>query len=295
MIQLKRTTILFGKFSVNFLSALISGQTEWSDRLTLFVAYLIHKNKQSSTVKSYISMIKSVLRDCNVEINEDQYLTSSLTRACKLQNDQVKMWLPISKGMLKILLREIDSKWLDQLNLATLYKTIYSTMCYGLLRISEVAGSHSVLTRDVHVGANKKKFLLVLRTSKTHWKNMKPQMIKISTTPLPKEPKVVRSDETESEFCPYSLLQKYAKFWGNYSRDNEPFFLLPSKRPVTPLQIHNTLKDLLNRSGFNNSLYSSHSLRIGRSSDLAKLGLSVETIKKKGRWRSNAVYHYLRD
>ena len=66
--------------------------------------------------------------------------------------------------------------------MATLYKAIFSMMYYGLLCISEVASEHAVLARDVHMGPNKRKFLLILRTSKTHWKNMKPQMIKISAT-----------------------------------------------------------------------------------------------------------------
>ena len=34
----------------------------WEDRLTLFVGYLIDNKRQSSTVKSYVSAIKAVLR-----------------------------------------------------------------------------------------------------------------------------------------------------------------------------------------------------------------------------------------
>ena len=35
----------------------------WEDRLTLFVGYLIDQNKQSATIKSYISAIKAVLKE----------------------------------------------------------------------------------------------------------------------------------------------------------------------------------------------------------------------------------------
>ena len=51
---------------------------------------------------------------------------------------------------------------------------------------------------------------------------------------------------------------------------------------------------MLRNSGFNQGLYNCQSLRIGRASDLLKLALSVETIKKLGRWSSNAVFTYLR-
>ena len=35
---------------------------DWGARLTLFVAHVINNNRQSSTVKSYISAIKAVLK-----------------------------------------------------------------------------------------------------------------------------------------------------------------------------------------------------------------------------------------
>ena len=46
---------------------------------------------------------------------------------------------------------------------------------------------------------------------------------------------------------------------------------------------------------FDDTLYGTHSLRSGRTCDLYKLGLSVETIKKIGRWKSNAVFRYLKN
>ena len=51
---------------------------------------------------------------------------------------------------------------------------------------------------------------------------------------------------------------------------------------------------MLHIAGFKDELYSVHSVRMGRACDLLKLGLSVESIKKIGRWRSNAVFRYLK-
>ena len=264
---------------------------DWEDRLTLFVGYLIQNNKQSSTVKCYVSAIKAVLKEDNIKISEDQYLLSSLIRACRLQNDQIKMRLPIRKGFLGIVLRQTEShfdSW-NQPYLRILYCTLFSTMYFGLLQVSEVTTSHPVLARDVHVGSNKKKFLLILRTSKTHWKNAKPQLVKISAT----NSRTSTSRRQSNLPCPFEMLRSYTRYRGGFSSELEPFFIFSDKSPVSPVQLCHCLHTILKESGFEEKLYSTHSLQIGRTCDLFDLGLSVETIKKLGRWKSNAVFRYL--
>ena len=154
----KKNYYTIWKIFSNFFIKLDQKPMEWADRLTLFVGYLIENRHQSSTVKCYILAIKAVLKDCDIEVRQDQYLLSSLTRACRLCNDQVRTRLPIQKGLLGIILRQIDIKWPSQTYLAALYKAIFSTMYYGLLRISEIAGQHPILARDIHIGKNKSKF-----------------------------------------------------------------------------------------------------------------------------------------
>ena len=59
-----------------------------------------------------------------------------------------------------------------------------STTYYGLFRISEIAqtkGGHAALAKDVQIASNKNKFLIVLRSSKTHMRGSMPQFIKISS------------------------------------------------------------------------------------------------------------------
>ena len=144
----------------------------WEDRLILFMGYLINKNRKESTVKSYISAIKAVLRDDNVILNENKYLLSSLTRACRYKNETVRIRLPIQRGLHDIILKLTEEHFqnLGQLYLEKLYRAMFAAAYYGLLRVGEIAaGSHPVLVPDVHVGRNKRKLLFVLQTSKTHW------------------------------------------------------------------------------------------------------------------------------
>ena len=49
----------------------------------------------------------------------------------------------------------------------------------------------------------------------------------------------------------------------------------------------------LNSIGKDPRQFRIHGLSAGRACDLLKLDVSVETIKKLGRWKSNAVYSYL--
>ena len=101
----KNYYIVWRSFSTFFLQ-LDFKPTSWEDRVTLFVAYLIQKKQaKSQTVRSYISAMRSVLRDDNIELSEDKVLLSALTRACKMKNDVIRTRLPIQKNMLIELLK----------------------------------------------------------------------------------------------------------------------------------------------------------------------------------------------
>ena len=73
----------------------------------------------------------------------------------------------------------------------------------------------------------------------------------------------------------------------------DPFFVFSDSHPVTVVQVRVVLKQCLIGCGFDPKVYNTHGLRSGRSVDLYRLGLMVETIKKFGRWSSNAMFKYL--
>ena len=160
----------------------------WEERIILYVGYLISRKRQSRTIRSYISAIKAVLKENRIKLLENAYLLSSLTKACKLKNDRVKIRLPIQKDLLRVLLKGVKKKFCgtsdnQQPYLDILYRAIFITAYYGLFRVGELAlGPHTILAKDVHIGQNKDKILFVLHSSKTHGKGDKPQMVKIEAT-----------------------------------------------------------------------------------------------------------------
>ena len=268
----------------------------WEERLTLYVAFLIEKNKKSATIKSYISAIKAVLRDDGIEINENKYLLTSLTKACRLKNDHVRTRLPIQQQMLNILLNQVTQYYdeiLGQSYLSKLYRALFASAYYGEL----TSGTHPVYATNVHIGQNKKKIMFILHTSKTHWSDVKPQKVKISNHKkgnLNKCASLGRDNGVGGLNCPYNILKDFADSRPTCKSLNKPFFVFSDRSPVKPTHMREALKTSLKLAGFQQKMYDTHSFRIGSASQLLKNNFSIDVIKKLGRWRSNCVYNYLR-
>ena len=168
------------------------------------------------------------------------------------------------------------------------------------MRISELADSpHAVKAANIHIGINKNKILLVLHSSKTHGKESYPQKIKI--TALNENGLISSANGSQTKgtkeglICPFKIVRSFLQMRGTYVDDDENFFVFRDGSKVTAIQVRNTLRDLLKALSLDSSLYDTHSFRIGRTGDLVREGFSVEEIRRAGRWRSGAVYKYLRN
>ena len=181
----------------------------WEERTALFGAYLVDGGVQSSTLKSYFSAIKHVLKQDGYHWNDQKVLLSSLVSSCKLVNDRVKIRLPIKKGLLEMLLFELQRFYGEeqqQVYLECMYQAIFCLAYYGMLRVGEMTLSpHTVKAGDIHVGHNKDKIQIVLYTSKTHGKESGPQKIKISALPGLSEKGYYTRSETKKSFVPSQL------------------------------------------------------------------------------------------
>ena len=243
-----------------------------------------------------------VLLDDRVVLNQDKYLLTSLTKACSLQgNSTIRTRLPIQKGMLKILLSTLQVQFATQPYLKLLYSALFSTAYFGLFQVGELTlGDHPVKAKDVHITMNKNKLMFILHTSKTHWTDNQPQVIKISSKDFDKKNKKLfqlfssETSERNSGICPYQILRDYLiPRPYSFHTVNEPFFVFRDRAPVTPRHMRTVLKSCLESSEFTKSCYDTHSFRAGRSVDLLHMKIPVPVIKKLGRWHSNSVYRYL--
>ena len=205
--------------------------------MVLFMAFLIDNRLKSATVKTYLSAIRAVLWENKIKLNEDLWLISSLTRACKIKNDKVIATLPIHKHLLNLLLKQCVIYFGNEKGqpyLQSLYQAMFSAAYYGLLRIGEIAKRpHVILADDVHIAENKQKMLFMLKTSKTRGRGDKPQKIKITSTPVTKGLKGLKSARLQ-DFCPYSILNSYILIRPNARSASEQFFVFSDNSVVHP-------------------------------------------------------------
>ena len=95
--------------------------------------------------------------------------------------------------------------------------------------------------------------------------------------------------------CPYKIIDDYMDSRKGYEDFNEPFFVFRDGTPVRPVNVRCTLRNVLKMIGLQPRLYGTHRFRIGRATDLIKMGFTIEQVKLVGRWRSNTVYKCIRD
>ena len=276
----------------------------WEHRLSLYCTYLIEvKRRQSSTIKTYASAIKFILKTDGYEWNDGLVLLNTLTKSCKLKNDKLKVRLPIQKGLLELILFRIQRKYGGtQPYLEAMYISIFLVLYYGLLRVGEVADSiHSIKAINVHEERIHKRLLLLLYTSKTHGRGSPPQKINILgnktieiTDAIEGRSRYTIKSKDLGKFCPVEWTRRYIHLRGAISDDSENFYILSDKTPIPPCLLRNLLRETINSLGLEGELYDTHSFRIGRATDLFKAGVDIEDIKQLGRWKSDAVYRYLK-
>ena len=76
--------------------------------------------------------------------------------------------------------------------------------------------------------------------------------------------------------------------------DNEQLFIFQDGTNLQNFHLRNLLRSILTELHLDADLYDTHSFRIGRATDLFKYNTNIDKIKELGRWKSNAVYKYLR-
>ena len=90
------------------------------------------------------------------------------------------------------------------------------------------ASSHVIKAKNVHIGVNKNKLLLVLYSSKTHGKADHPQKIKIEAN----ESCYQECFQKKHFFCPFQMSHCFLKLHGGYTDDGEQFFVFQDDSPV---------------------------------------------------------------
>ena len=119
----------------------------WEDRLVLFAGFLANEHKRPTTIKSYVSAIKAILQVGGLEINEDRFLLSSITKACSYKDQCPRMHLPIHKTLLKAILAQIDVMYDTQFYLRKLLWQCFQWLILGYSEWAKLPLGHTLSKR----------------------------------------------------------------------------------------------------------------------------------------------------
>ena len=235
----------------------------WNDRILLFVAYLVDACKlKSTTVRSYVSAIKGVLVEDEVEIENDSFELKALTRACRLKNDSHHQ-ISNLQGFTYADTKEIgNTSWRSTILAETLPSFVQYCLFWSPEGGEVTDSEHSIRVKNTHIRTNKDKILLVLDSSKTHNKGDKPQKIKISSIPVMARMKP--GDCTTftvkiTKYCPFNLIKAYISSRPKAKSEMENFFVFSDGSLIKPENVRSMLKLMIEHLKLDSTFYNFHS------------------------------------
>lgn len=168
-------------------------------------------------------------------------------------------------------------------------KMYWAALClgvYGMLRISEIAAprakqSSLATTRVADIREVQEGEGAVLRIT-----------LRCSKTDFTRQGVTMKVYENGTDTCPIAAFRSYLRECAG-RRPDRPAFVQQDGSYLTRDRLTTVLRQCLAFLGFDPASYASHSLRIGGVVSAAAAGYGIETLKKLGRWASDAVLVYL--
>ena len=242
-----------------------------------FITYLArYKNLAISSIRCHLAAISFNIK---LKRNTDPTKSFAISRLLKTYTklDKPKtIRKPIDKSMLFLLIKSLKNNPTLSKFYKLCYVSIFLCMYHAALRISEVA----ISTSDQHtllfncISYDRCSSLLTFNfKSYKHSNNELPSI-------------AIKCGKRMSYY-----VKNYLKARGSHPGY---FFCHTDHSPFSRNEIVKVLKEELSRLNYNPDHYNTHSLRIGKATDMAIDGYSELDIKTAGRWKSNAYRLYIK-
>ena len=205
-------------------------------------------------------------------------LLTALSRKANSVDSRLPITLPILHNLIDALPFVTNSRYLQ-----CLLSTMYLTMFYGFLRISEVSvnanNAQAVLqVTDCTISTKVRDSTVTITLSKfKHNSSKKPFHITITAT--------------ADRYCPVRSMKDYLHLRGT---ESGPLFCISSNVPVSRNVFDSHFKACIVFIGLSTNRYTSHSFRIGAATHASANNISDDAIQKMGRWKTNAFKRYIR-
>ena len=248
--------------------------------ISYYIAHLSGRKLKPSTLKGYLAAISFFHKNRGINIDCSSPHIKQLIKGVNYQDKKCpKKRKPIKFNLLSKIIAIIPKICLQFDSL--LFKSVLALQYHACLRIGEVV------------------------TSKTSTHTLKKNQIKIKTKSLSihfksfkharqsnKKLKLLRQSE-KSNICPVQLLTEYNKVRPRTKGDVQ-FFITKEGKPINRLDVAKVLKNSIKELGLNSENFNTHSMRIGRATQLHLNQCPGEDIKRYGRWSSDAYLTYIK-
>lgn len=260
-----------------------------------FVTHCAHSLRLSyTTIKTYLSGIRNAYIQLGLG---DPLLDSNGTQLSRLQlimrgiHKQQKTYqrprLPITVDILNnicILLQAgVFGKYTDKLLHTTCVLAFFGFLrCGEFTCNSQFCKDSNVTLSDVQFknDNNNKACLFHIKSSKTD--------------PFRKG-HTITLFQTDNILCPVQALETYHKIrQAMGAKQHDPLFVTQEGHPLSRESFISLLRTVLERLGYNPTLYAGHSFRIGAATTAAAAGIPDHLIKTLGRWSSDCYTVYIR-
>ena len=242
-----------------------------------FLAHLSLSNLAPATMRNYLSALRAWV--VSLGFDEPQIWTPRVHLACRAvtrTHSLPRQALPIDFDLLNVIIRLLSSSH-DHLLIAS----ALTLQFFACLRSSEFCADSSVSIHptmaDVsfYQSGSSRVMLYTCHSSKTA-----PQGFQVHV------------GCSGNPICAPCIMTHFLSFCP--FEPSLPLFRFTSGRLLS-YRVYNTIiKRLVQLAGLDPSLYSTHSVRAGAATQAARSGLQPDSIKRLGRWRSQAYMVYLR-
>jgi site-specific recombinase XerD len=249
--------------------------------IILFISYCFEKRLSPNSIKTYLAGLNYFHKLHGWYDIRENFVVTKLLEGCSRLRKTRDTRAPITKNILSSIILQLPNVCYN-LYETDLFKAIFTLAYFGLFRVSELVAtmkfsSNQLQFNDVHFSPDQKSVSLVLRKFKTNQRGV-PTVIKIA-------------EQGDTSLCPIKLLLGYL---AKRPTVTGPLFCHADSTPVSRNQFAAVLFKAIKACSFHSLHFQTHSFRIGRASDLAAAGVSVENIMQMGRWSSDAYKYYIR-
>jgi hypothetical protein len=255
------------------------------ETLLLYVAYLFDLGFKCSSIRVYLSAIRSLHVYSGVEYPTNMVRLQLALKGAATQSAPPIHKLPITFSVLTKMLHAIRGRF-DVL----LFNSVMTLAFFGCFRASEIVisdnrpydASTHLSFDDLTILPKEKSMCIYLKKSKT---DVLSQGVSVYV------------GCSGNDVCAYCMMCKYLVYRSTIPNNapSSALFLDILGNPLKKEYFLSTTRLALSMAGFNPSKFSGHSYRSGAATTAGDRGFTEWELKMMGRWKSTAYNVYLRN